>query len=1023
MMLKNSLSQLALLSISLTYFCTYPVAAQVIPDNSLGNENSIVTPNATIKDVPADLIEGGAIRDSNLFHSFSEFNVGNGDAVYFANPDGIANILTRITGNNISEIFGTLGVNGAANLFLLNPNGIVFGENAALDVNGSFLATTADSYIFDNDFVYSATNPEVPPLLTVNIPVGLQMGNNPADIKVRGTGSNLVLDEFGLIRDERTRGLEVGRGNTLALLGGEINLTGGNLTAESGNIELGSVEAGKVTINPQEYGFSLSYEEIADFQDINLTQASSLDTSGNSGGRFQLRGKNISILEESLIVNNTLGNSNGRNSQIVATDNLKFIGTDAGTLPTGIFQFVELGATGNSGEIAIEAGKLEIAQNVFILNSVNGDGYGGDLTINGDLLVIKDGGLIDSGTFGAGDGGNLIINVAETEIIGDSADGFFASGLFSSSEGTGNAGDLTINGDRLVVRDGGLIDSGTFGAGDSGNLNINVTQTEIMGTSADGFFPSGLSSVSEGTGNAGDLTINGDLLVVRDGGQISSAPFAEGDGGNLTINIAQTEVIGTTADGLFPSRLFSTSSGTGNAGNLTINGDRLVVKDGGQISSGTFAEGNGGNLTINVAQTEVIGASADFLSPSRLFAPSAGRGNAGDLNINGDSLVVKDGGQISSGTFGAGDGGNLTINIARTEIIGTRVDGLFSSGLFSASEETGNAGDLTLNSDFVLIKDGGTISSSTKNAGNAGDVDIKAQNIEVTGTSSNGDLLSKIIATSEADTPAGFLEIVTDKLKVTDGAEIAVSNTGLGDAGNLTITADEINLDRNGNLRAEVNQGERGNINLITNNLFLNNNSRIDAQAFNDATGGNISIDNTQNIVLRGNSQINANATRGNGGNIEINTQGYFISPDSLVTASSDFGLDGTVEIDEVNGDRKFELNKLPENIRDLTNLITVTCTTKDNNSVAVIGNGGIPHSPYQTQSLNATWYDLRPVKPEKNEIASLPTPLIEATMTMIDGDGELALVALTPLSTHRWIKSGCQSEKHRKKAQTSMFF
>lgn len=301
MMLKIYLSQLALYIASMICFFSPPIYAQVIPDNSLGNENSIATPNITVKDTIADLIQGGAIRGNNLFHSFSDFNIRNGNTVYFANPDGIVNILTRVTGNNISEIFGTLGVDGAANLFLLNPNGIVFGQNAALDVNGSFLATTADSYIFENGFAYSATNSQIPPLLTISIPVGVQLETEPATIEVQGQGNNLTQEEFTLapIRDNRPVGLEIKSGNTLTLLGGEIHLSGGNLTAPGGNIELGSVEeAATIGLNPAEYGFVFDYREINNFGNLNFTQGSSIDTSGSGGGNISLRGKNISVFRK-----------------------------------------------------------------------------------------------------------------------------------------------------------------------------------------------------------------------------------------------------------------------------------------------------------------------------------------------------------------------------------------------------------------------------------------------------------------------------------------------------------------------------------------------------------------------------------------------------------------------------------------------------------------------------------------------------------------------------------------------------
>ncbi|MEM0980329.1 MAG: filamentous hemagglutinin N-terminal domain-containing protein, partial [Cyanobacteria bacterium P01_H01_bin.58] len=130
-----------------TIYLTTPAFAQLIPDTTLGQESSIVTPEL-IQGLPATVVAGGAERGANLFHSFTEFNVNTGQAVYFANPAAIDNILTRITGNNISNIDGLLGVNGNANLFLLNPNGVIFGPNARLDINGSFTTSTASSFAF-----------------------------------------------------------------------------------------------------------------------------------------------------------------------------------------------------------------------------------------------------------------------------------------------------------------------------------------------------------------------------------------------------------------------------------------------------------------------------------------------------------------------------------------------------------------------------------------------------------------------------------------------------------------------------------------------------------------------------------------------------------------------------------------------------------------------------------------------------------------------------------------------------------
>ena len=337
-MFKQHLSRLFWTQVILSTILSIPVSAQVIPDNSLGSENSVVTPNVTVKDALADLIEGGAIRGNNLFHSFSEFNVNDGAAVYFANPDSITNILTRVTGNNLSEIFGTVGVDGTANLFLLNPNGIVFGENAALDVSGSFLATTADSYIFENGFEYSASNPNTPPLLTFDIPIGIQMGTNSAAIEVRGVEKEFPLDEqFSVITEDRPIGLEVDSDSTLALVGGEINLIQGDLTTFGGKVELGAVgESETVWLDYTDDNFSLDYREVARFQDINLTQRASIDVTGSGAGNIRLKGNNISLLDGSVILANTTGTENGGEVNLVAENKIVIRGQDPRRKTTGL---------------------------------------------------------------------------------------------------------------------------------------------------------------------------------------------------------------------------------------------------------------------------------------------------------------------------------------------------------------------------------------------------------------------------------------------------------------------------------------------------------------------------------------------------------------------------------------------------------------------------------------------------------------------------------------------------------------
>ncbi|NEN96140.1 MAG: filamentous hemagglutinin N-terminal domain-containing protein, partial [Moorea sp. SIO3I7] len=199
-------------------FDKHQALAEVTPDTTLGAESSRVTPDAQVRGGLADLIEGGAERGANLFHSFTDFNVEELQRVYFVNPAGIENIISRVTGTNPSSILGTLGVDGAANLFLLNPHGIIFGANAQLDIQGSFVASTANSITFGDGSSFSA-NPDNSSLLTVSVPLGLQYGTNQAGA-IANAGN-----------------LAVGSGQTLSLSGGTVTSTG-SLTAAGGRVEV-----------------------------------------------------------------------------------------------------------------------------------------------------------------------------------------------------------------------------------------------------------------------------------------------------------------------------------------------------------------------------------------------------------------------------------------------------------------------------------------------------------------------------------------------------------------------------------------------------------------------------------------------------------------------------------------------------------------------------------------------------------------------------------------------------------------
>ncbi len=616
---------------------TDSASAQLVPDTTLGNERSVITPNININDLASDRIDSGATRGANLFHSFGQFNVGEGRGVYFSNPTGIERILTRVTGGNSSTILGTLGVLGNADLFLINPNGIIFGSNARLDLKGSFISGTASSIKFADGLEFSATNPQAPPLLAINVPLGLQYRSNAGGIQVQGLGNQLILDaETGAFIRVDGKGLEVQPGQTLALVGGEVALSGGNLTAQGGSVELGSVQEGLVTLTPTNPGWTLSYQGVQNFQDIVLSQGAAINTSGSTPGRIQVQGRHLTLTDGSAIVAVNQGTGNGSNVTITTSESVELSGANP---LNGLSSLLDSGTTAA--------------------------GTGGGLFISTGRLRLLDGTQVVSATFGSGSAGILSVNASESvELIGVTADGQFSSGLFSTGAigGTGDAGNLIVNTGQLVVRDGARVSSETFGEGRGGDLTVNASRSvELTGTTLDGF-SSGLFTGTRWIGNAGNLTINTGQLTVRDGAQAISGTTNQGSGGNLTVNASQSvELIGTSAtaaSGLLASAFY----GAGAGGDLTITTPKLIVRDGAVVSVSNFQSRNlvppgtgpAGNLQIQAGTIRLD-------NQGTITAAAAG-GNKGNITIDSQDIQMRRGSAITTNATGPSAGGNITIN-------------------------------------------------------------------------------------------------------------------------------------------------------------------------------------------------------------------------------------------------------------------------------------------------------------------------------------------------------------------------
>jgi filamentous hemagglutinin family protein len=672
--------------------------AQLTPDTTLGSENSTVTSTGAV-----DSINGGATRGTNLFHSFGEFNVEEGRAAYFNNPAGIENILSRITGANPSNIFGTLGVvGGNANLFLINPNGIIFGANARLDVGGSFVGTTANAIGFGNQGFFSATNPSNPSLLTVNPSALLFNQIRAASIK-----NNSVADSGLNPSSEFTAtGLRVPDGKSLLFVGSDLNLNGGGLYAFGGRVELGGLAGtGTVGLNGDGNNLSLSFPDNVEKSDVSLSNGARANVRAGNGGSIAINAQNLEMTERSSLY---AGIESG-----LGSDNSK------------------------AGNISVNAtGAINLNNRSSIANQVlaEANGQGGDVSISASTLKVEGGAQIGATTLGGGKAGNLKV-IADTVQLAGRANDRVGSVLSAQADlnSTGDAGNLTINTRQLLVRDGAQISTGTFGTGKAGDLTVNATDSvQLIGSFAGDRIPipSGLftEAVQNLSKDAGNLTINTRQLLVRDGAVVSSATFGTGKAADLTVNATDSvQLIGTSIYGPFSSSLTAQAdlNSTGDAGDLTINTRQLLVRDGAEGSSTTFGAGKGGDLTVNATDfVQLIGESTDGQFGSSLTATTrqVATGNAGSLTINTDELLIQDGAEATVSSFGEGVAGNFGIT-ARS----VRLD----KGKVIAQARSGNGGSLKLDiADLLLMRHGSEISTTAGTAqkgGNGGNIDLDSE--------------------------------------------------------------------------------------------------------------------------------------------------------------------------------------------------------------------------------------------------------------------------------------------------------
>ena len=769
----------------------------------------------------------------------------------------------------------------------------------------------------------------------------------------------------------------------------------------------------------------------------------------------------------------TLDNNTYAASQVTSSAKGNAGGISVTTKSLEILNNSYLSATtfgeGDAGNIIINAPQLvNLANNSSLTVETSSSGKSGDITITTDNLKLIEASLISAtaaNTATGEQGGNIIVNtshlnLANTSSILAKTQGIVAAGtitlqpdinksilnitladnsiISASTSDTGKGGELQITAPEAININGlGKLTVETENKGDAGNININTHNFNIQNTE--------ISASTTGRGKAGGVTLNADFINIINGAKIFAFTSSEGNSGNIIINSDKAVNLGIGVQNSSPI-LSVESSGAGKAGDIFINTPILTLSDTARITAtvtktATNTEG-GGSITLNASKMNLAGVVG-------IFAETQGQAPAGTLQLNPYQnqsdldITLFPNSTISASTTASGKGGDLIIKSPENiNITGQGKLAVESGG-------TGNAGNIEIITKNLNITDGVKISASTINSGQGGSINLKANTFTATkgaqflsttaGNAQAGNINLEVkdhitldgtntglFANTEKGSTgkSGNINIDPEIFIIRNGAGIGVNSLGSRQGGDISIEAGTLILDNNAFINAATASSQGGEITLqIKDLLFMRHNSNITATAGTDkagGNGGNININAPFIVAVSNeNNNITANAYQGNGGNININTNQIFglqYRPQetllSDITASSEFGVSGNVEITTPGVDPTSGLTNLSTSLVDIESLKKDVCAIKDDkiaggSSFIIAGKGGLPadthelisNSPafveWENNSDVITQANLSPVKVIQKNI-NYHQQIQQAQGWIITSDGKILLTADT---------------------------
>jgi len=913
---------------------------------------------------------------SNLFHSFSLFSIATGDSATFTEDPAlnaglppIGNVIARVTGGVPSAIDGLLrSTIPNADLFLLNPAGVLFGGGSAIDVPGSLTISSAHSLVYAGGTESLSTVVAANPVLSAAAPeaFGFLGGAPAADLEF--VNPDPIFPKL----------LRVPDGETFTAIGGNVRVVGvGNsaqLVASGGRVQVAAVGSAAIEVPVDLASWDVQPASSTQLGEVHLEGASALDASQFDAslpqGQVVIRGGRLTLADRAIVRaggqiagdtavdiavaedvsldgrselrTETLGGLAGGTLRVSASE---ISLADQSLVRTRVFDF---GGSERGGDISLRAGTVELDRS-SIVSSTEGSGAAGNVEIVADQINVVSG-SISAVSSTLGPGGEIQIKTGNLSVRGGVAEIVTTNGVTTGNSTAG--GDIAIAATGSVaVRDGGLISAESTGSNPGGAVRIGAAVLEVSGEGLDAAGAPRPSSVQ-------------------------SAALASGDGGSVDIVANEVAVRGGIV------QAFVASSASGGGGGIDISARRVSLEDGGQIS--TTSAGTGDSGAIDIAAIDEVSAVGNTViagtsTPSGIFSRSLLSGDAGDVRVEAPVIRVENGAEISTRAVTSGNSGDITL--AAPQLV--RVAG---SSVITARGVDGTGGDVLVDTERFEVLDGAVVDVSTSGTGQGGEIHVRAGDVLVAGASSNGQRASLGAQADSSGNAEGITIEASRTVEIGDGGRITALSRGEGGPGSISITAGRIVV--GGEVTAESFGGTGGNVSLTSRgdlaiaggqitvrsgrgggdagSIFLSaarvlgRGGIVDANA--DAFGGNVEITASELVHLAG-TQISAVSRGGanaqglaggnilidppavvlnrstltangfgnaNGGNIFIAGNPLLISADSAITASSQFGTAGTIVFASPNAEVAGELAALPSAFLDASSLLAEACLARE---------------------------------------------------------------------------------------------